>query len=66
MTDKKKFHKRLTKKCPECNGTLCIYEYQKEKNGVAYSTNVIECMDDECGYFEVLHDKGMKKLLFDD
>jgi hypothetical protein len=66
MTDKKKFHKRLSKKCPECGATLVVMEYQKEKDGVLYSENIIECTDSDCEYFEILRTKGMKKLLFDD
>ena len=49
---KKKFHKFLTKRCPECGGRLQSVEYQVEENGVLYSENCIECT--ECDYCEEL------------
>jgi Zn ribbon nucleic-acid-binding protein len=52
---KKKFHKYLKKKCPECDGLLQIVEYSKEDKGVIYTENYIECLD--CGYCEELGDR---------
>lgn len=66
MTDKKKFHKRLTKKCPECNSTLIVMEYQTERDGVLYSENFVECVDSECGYFELIKNKDNHRLLYEE
>jgi predicted RNA-binding Zn-ribbon protein involved in translation (DUF1610 family) len=62
----KKLHKRLKKPCPECGATLVDVEIQTIRNGVTYIVNRIECVDEECGYYEILRDKGMKKLMFDE
>jgi hypothetical protein len=60
MVSKRKVHKRLNKKCPECGGILFLMEYiREEENGVSYSENTIEC--NSCEYFEDLIDKKTRK-----
>lgn len=48
---KRKFQKKLGKKCPECDGTLELVSRITNDNGVEYSEQYVEC---ECGYSEKL------------
>jgi len=51
---KSKFHKYLSKKCPECGGKLQKIEYFKGQSGRYFSAVFIECTNDDCDYSEEL------------
>ena len=65
MSEKKRKHlSRLSRKCPECEGTLEKIEYQETIRGVIYSTIFIECL--MCNYSEKIPNKRNKKIKLND
>jgi Zn ribbon nucleic-acid-binding protein len=60
MLEKKKFQKRVDKKCPDCDSinSMELFEHIETIDGVEYTESYLECK--ECGYSEKQH-KSQKK-----
>lgn len=46
--------KRLSRRCPECDGQLCIMAHDEIVNGVKYSKSFVEC--ENCFYQKLYRD----------
>jgi len=54
-----RIQKTLSRRCPECGGTLHIVCYTKDVRGVKYSRSFVECVS--CGYSKLHRDFSNKK-----
>jgi ribosomal protein S27AE len=52
---KKKFQRKLKKRCPDCESELFLTTHIEEDNGVSYMDSYEEC--EECGYIEKISNK---------
>lgn len=65
MIQRKKFHKRSNRPCPECGSLLVEVSHIVDNGGVEYSERFIEC--DECGYSQkIKNNKHQRDKIIED